>query len=108
MQTQKIRQRLEHAEHTIAELSQLCMSQHGVPDALKHSVEQLDEQARECHARLENTQDTQALVQAVDQLEAASDRAKMACQSVGKIDHSVHSAVMRTHDELSRLKHHLH
>jgi hypothetical protein len=41
-------------------------------------------------------------------LEAASDRAKMACQNAGKIDHSVHSAVMRTHDELSRLKHHLH
>ncbi|CAJ0812696.1 MULTISPECIES: hypothetical protein [Ralstonia] len=108
MQTQKIRQRLEHAEHTIAQLSELCMSQHGVPDALKQSVEQLDEQARQCHARLENTQDTQALVQAVDQLEAASDRAKMACQSAGKIDHSVHAAVMRTHDELSRLKHHLH
>ncbi|KMW46303.1 hypothetical protein PQH03_09180 [Ralstonia insidiosa] len=108
MQTQKIRQRLEHAEHTIAQLSELCMSQQGVPDALKQSVEQLDEQARQCHARLENTQDTQALVQAVDQLEAASDRAKMACQNAGKIDHSVHSAVMRTHDELSRLKHHLH
>ncbi|MFU0418362.1 hypothetical protein, partial [Acinetobacter baumannii] len=93
MQTQKIRQRLEHAEHTIAQLSELCMSQQGVPDALKQSVEQLDEQARQCHARLENTQDTQALVQAVDQLEAASDRAKMACQNAGKIDHSVHSAV---------------
>ena len=35
MQTQKIRQRLEHAEHTIAQLSELCMSQQGVPDALK-------------------------------------------------------------------------
>lgn len=107
MQTQKIRQRLEHAEHTIAELSRLCTSQ-GVPDALKHSVEQLDEQARQCHVRLENTHDTQALVQAVDELEAASDRARTACQSAGKVDHSVHSAVMRTHQELSRLKHHLH
>jgi hypothetical protein len=32
----------------------------------------------------------------------------MACQGAGKIEHSVYSAVMHTHQELSRLKHHLH
>ncbi|MFP3889133.1 hypothetical protein [uncultured Ralstonia sp.] len=108
MQTQKLRQRLQHAELTIAELSQLCLSQQGVPTALKQSIVQLDEQARQWHAKLEVTQDTQSLTEAIAELEAACGRTKMACQGAGKIEHSVYSAVMHTHQELSRLKHHLH
>lgn len=109
MQTQKLRQRFEHAESTIAELARTCSSHKDVPDALKQSIQQLDEQARQCHSRLENAQDEQTFVEAIDKLEAASDRAKMACQNAGsKVDHAVETAVMRAHEELSQLKHRLH
>jgi len=102
MQTEKLRQRFEHAESTIAELARTCAS-------LKQSIQQLDDQARQCHSRLEGAEDQQTFVEAIDKLEACSDRAKMACQNAtGKVDHSVESAVMRAHEELSQLKHKLH
>lgn len=109
MQTEKLRQRFEHAESTIAELARTCASHKDVPDSLKQSIQQLDDQARQCHSRLEGAEDQQTFVEAVDRLEAYSDRAKMACQNAtGKIDQSVESAVMRAHEELSQLKHKLH
>ncbi|AQW31412.1 hypothetical protein ACKZDW_09350 [Ralstonia syzygii subsp. celebesensis] len=108
MQTQKLRQRFEHAEHTIAELAQACATHENVPDALKQSIQQLDEQARQYHARLDGAKDEQPFVEAIDKLEAASDRAKTACQNAGKVDHTVQTAVMRAHAELSQLKHRLH
>ena len=109
MQTQKLRQRFEHAESTIAELARTCASHKDVPDTLKQSIQQLDDQARQCHTRLEGAEDQQAFVEAIDKLEACSDRAKMACQNAnGKVDHSVEAAVMRAHEELSQLKHRLH
>jgi len=109
MQTEKLRQRFEHAESTIAELVRTCASHKDVPDSLKQSIQQLDDQARQCHSRLEGAEDQQTFVEAIDKLEACSDRAKMACQNAtGKVDHSVESAVMRAHEELSQLKHKLH
>lgn len=106
MQTEKLRQRFEHAESTIAELARTCAAHKDVPDLLKQSIQQLDDQARQCHSRLEGAEDQQ---EAIDKLEACSDRAKMACQNAtGKVDQSVESAVMRAHEELSQLKHKLH
>lgn len=49
MQPEKLRQRFEHAESTIAELARTCASHKDVPDALKQSIQQLDDQARQCH-----------------------------------------------------------
>ena len=46
MQTEKLRQRFEHAESTIAELARTCASHKDVPDSLKQSIQQLDDQAR--------------------------------------------------------------
>lgn len=109
MQTEKLRQHLEHAESTIAELARTCASHKDVPDSLKQTIQQLDDQAHECHARLEGAEDQQTFVEAIGKLEAYSDRAKTACQNAsGKVDHAVESAVMRAHEALSQLKHKLH
>lgn len=109
IQTEKLRQRLEHAESTIAELARTCASHKDVPDSLKQTIQQLDDQARECHARVKGAEDQQTFVEAIDKLEANSDRAKMACRNAsGKVDHAVASAMMRAHEELSQLKHKLH
>lgn len=76
MQPEKLRQRFEHAESTIAELARTCASHKDVPDALKQSIQQLDDQARQCHSRLEGAEDQLTFVEAIDKLEACSDRAK--------------------------------
>lgn len=107
MQTQELRQRFEHAESTIAELARTCSSHQNVPNALKQSIQELDQQARECHSRVQGGNE-QTFIDAVDKLEACSDHAKMACQNTEKVDQTVQSAVMRTHQELSQLKHSLH
>lgn len=107
MQTQEMRRRFEHAESAIAQLAQTCAAHQNVPDALKQSIQQLDQQARECHARVQSGNE-QTVIEAVDKLEACSDRAKLACQHADKVDPTVQSAVMRTHQALSQLKHSLH
>jgi chromosome segregation ATPase len=63
MQTEKLRQRFEHAESTIAELARTCASHRDVPDSLKQSIQQLDDQARQCHSRLEGAEDHQTFVE---------------------------------------------
>lgn len=107
MQTQELRQRFEHAENTIAELARTCSTHQDVPQSLKQSIQDLDQQARECHSRVQDGNE-QTFIEAVDKLEACSDPAKMACQNASNVDQTVQSAVMRTHQELSQLKHSLH
>lgn len=108
MQTDKLRQRFAHEESTIAELARTCASHKDVPDSLKQSIQQLDDQARQRHSRLEGAEDQRTFVEAIVKLEACSDRAKMACQNAtAKVDQSVESAVTRAHEEPCQLKHKL-
>ncbi len=81
MQADEVRQRFTQIEQTIHQASQDCeRAGSGVPSDLKSSIQQLDQQSIKARQELQQTQDDQAIIDCVDELEELGDKAKSACE----------------------------
>jgi hypothetical protein len=104
MEVNQIKQELSQVEQIIGRALQAIKDDEAAPRDLKESVKELDGHAR----KAKQSQDATVLAQCVDDMEAASDRARDACERAGNIDAQTKSAVLQAHDKLSTLKHELH
>lgn len=107
MQANEIKQRIGHIERSIHQAAQACASDSSVPQDLKKCVDQMDQQSLQAEQIMQSHDETR-IRRYVDQLEELGDRARTACQTAGKVNNQLKSAVMQAHSELSTLKHQLH
>lgn len=107
MQTNEIRQQLQHIGQTIHNAADACNHATGVPMDLKDCMQQMDQRSQQMSQKLQGA-DQDWMVQCVDDLEQMGDRAKEAVERSGNVDQNLRQAVMQTHSELSQLKHQLH
>ncbi|HEY8360831.1 MAG TPA: hypothetical protein VIL30_25515 [Ramlibacter sp.] len=102
MDTQQLKQAIERIEQATDE-AKAALKSGNVPDALRQQVEQFHQQASQ--AKKSGASDEASLRQTVLQLEQSADRAKAACQQAGGgVSPELQQAVMRAHDEASRVK----
>ncbi len=108
MQVNEIRQQFQHIQQTIDQAAQVCSQNQNVPEDLKSSIQQLDQQSDQAQQVMQS-QDETRIRECIDDLEELGDQAKRACeQSSGTLNAEVRNAVMQAHQELSDLKHQLH
>ncbi|MCG2585695.1 hypothetical protein [Massilia sp. TS11] len=107
LQNSEIQQRITRIEQAVGQAAQSCQTEQNLSPKLKHCIEELD---RQCHVAesVIQSQDENRIRQCVDELESLGDEAKRACTMDGSAPSTVKDAVLRAHDELSRLKHQLH
>ena len=104
MEVKQIKQQLSQVEQIIGRALQAIKNDDAAPSDLKESVKELDGHAR----KAKQSQDEKTLAQCVEDMEAASDRARDAVERTIKIDAQTRSAVLEAHNKLSSLKHQLH
>ena len=104
MEIKQIKQELSQVELIIGRALQAIKNDDGAPSDLRESVKELDGHAR----KAKQSQDQKVLTQCIDDMEAASDRARDAVDRAGHIDAQTRSAVLEAHKQLSSLKHQLH
>jgi hypothetical protein len=104
MEVKQIKQELSQVEQIIGRALQALKTDDAAPRELTESVKELDGHAR----KAKQSQDERILVQCVEDMEAASDRARDAVERTIKIDAQTRSAVLEAHNKLSSLKHQLH
>jgi hypothetical protein len=104
MEVKQIKQELSQVEQIIGRALQALKNDDAAPRELTESVKELDGHAR----KAKQSQDERILVQCVEDMEAASDRARDAVERTIKIDAQTRSAVLEAHNKLSSLKHQLH
>lgn len=107
MQTNEIRQQLQHIGQTIHQAADACTHASGVPMDLKDCVQQMDQRSTQMEQNLQGA-DQDWMMECVEDLEEMGDRAKDACERSGSVDQQLRQAVMQAHSELSQLKHQLH
>lgn len=107
MQTNDIRQQMQHIEQTIHHAYDACSHAQGVPMDLKDCVQQMDQRSHQVMQEMQSA-DQNRMMQCVDELESMGDRARDACERAGQVDNELRQAVMQMHQELSQLKHQLH
>jgi hypothetical protein len=104
MEVKQIKQELSQVEQVIGRALQAVKKDGDAPQDLKDSVQELDRRAK----KAKQSQDALALTQCVDEMEAASDRARDAVERAGDLDSQTKAAVLLAHRQLSLLKHELH
>lgn len=107
MQTNEIKQRFSMIEQAIGQAAQACSAERDVPSELRDCIQKLDRQS-DLAKEVVQSDDQMRIRKVVDDLEQLGDRAKQVCGSGAKLTQQMKSAVLRVHDELSRLKHQLH
>lgn len=102
MNGQELKQRIDAIEDLVDDAKD-ALQVGGGSDALRQAMEALHQQARQ--AKHSGSTDEGQLRQAVMQIEEAADRAKQVCGTAGcQVDAQTQQAVLRAHDEVSRLK----
>ena len=102
MNAQELKQRIDRIEDLVDEAKD-ALEVSSAPQALQQAVESLHQQARE--AKHSNSMDEGLLRQAALRIEQAADQAKDACAQAGNaVDPQAQQAVLRAHEEASRLK----
>jgi len=101
MNGQELKQRIDAIEDMVDDAKD-TLQVSGASDELRQAVESLHQQART--AKHSGSTDEATLRQAVMQIEEAADRAKQVCGSSGQVDPQTQQAIMKAHDEVSRLK----
>jgi DNA polymerase I-like protein with 3'-5' exonuclease and polymerase domains len=104
MEAKQIKQELSQVELIIGRALQAIKDDRAAPQDLKESVQALDSQAK----KAKQARDETILAQYVVSMEAASDRARDACERANDIDSRTKTAVLQVHQQLSGLKHQLH
>lgn len=104
MQPSEVQQRFSRVEQCIDNAYQACQQSQSAPQALKQSIQQLDQRSDEARQYIQG-QDQSKIKECVYELEELSDQAMQACQQAGNIDPQLKQAVQQTHSELSSLKH---
>jgi hypothetical protein len=104
MEVKQIKQELSQVEQLIGRALQAIKNDDAAPSDLRESIKEVDGHAR----KAKQSQDERILAQCVEDMEAASDRARDAVVRTIKIDAQTRSAVLEAHDKLSSLKHQLH
>ena len=104
MEVKQIKQELSQVELIIGRALQAIKNDDMAPRDLKESVKEIDGHVR----KAKQSQDQKVLAKCVDDMEAASDRARDACDRAGNLDAQTRSAVLEAHKQLSSLKHQLH
>jgi hypothetical protein len=104
MEVKQIKQQLSQVEQIIGRALQAIKNDDAAPRELQESVKELDGHAR----KAKQSQDEKILAQCVEDMEAASDRARDAVERTIKIDAQTRSAILEAHNKLSSLKHQLH
>lgn len=108
MQLNEVRQKVQHLEQTIGRAVQACKSDASVPEPIKRSMSELDQQAHQAEQLLQSNPDENRIRQCIDDLESISDRARNACEQTGSVKPEIRDAVKQAHSELSQLKRQLH
>ena len=103
MDTQDIRQCIARVEECADQAKNLIQAGN-VPQDLRQVVETLHQQARDAKKGSGVQDDENGLRQRVLQLEQTADQARDACQRAGNVDPQLQQAILRAHDELSKLK----
>lgn len=104
MEVKQIKQQLTQVEQSIGRAMQALKNDDAAPSDLQQCVQELDGHAR----KAKQSQDERVLAQCVEEMEAASDRARDAVERTIKIDAQTRSAVLEAHNKLSSLKRQLH
>jgi hypothetical protein len=104
MEAKQIKQELQQVEQVIGRALQAIKSDGAVPQDLRDCVQELDRQSK----KAKQSQSQSELEKCVEDLEAASDRARDAAERAGDLGSSAKAAVLQAHDQLSNLKHQLH
>jgi hypothetical protein len=104
MEVEQIKRELSQVEQNIGRALQALKNDGKAAQDLKDCVKELDGYAR----KAKNSQDEKSLSQCIEDMEAASDRARDAVEKDPSIDAQTRSAVLAAHDKLSSLKHQLH
>lgn len=108
MHLNDVRWRISHIKD-VADVALLaCRQDSAVPQALRESVAALDMDVNSALRTAYQTDDEARIVRCIDDLEASADRAKQILGRTYRIDEQTRNAVLRAHDEISRLKHLLH
>ncbi len=71
-------------------------------------MNQLGSRSRQAQQKLKEAQDAETLMQCIDDLEEASDRADRACENARNIGAQTKAALHLAHQQLAELKEQLH
>ena len=107
MQMSQVQERLDRIEQR-ADEARAAMRGHVVDMALRECVDRMHRQARELRDAVGKAADRAPLLDQVDRLEQAGDRAQQACRGAGGVDPQVQAALQRARDEIADLKRQLH
>lgn len=78
------------------------------PQALRERVAAFDMHLNQALNDLGKTSDPAGIVKRIDELEESADQAKAALAQASRANEQTRAAVLRAHEEMSRLKHQYH
>ena len=108
MQMTQVQQSMDQIEEC-ADQAMAALREGETPDELRRCVSDMHRQARQVRDMAKRATDESEVLPSLDQLEETGDRAMRACREAGsRVAPQLQTAVKRTHDEISRLKHELH
>jgi len=107
MELNRIRQQLSQVDQIIASATQ-ALREDKASQELKDYVYQLGAQSREAQQALKQAQDAESLIQCIDELAKASDRADRVCANARSMGALPRIAVHQAHLRISELKQQLH
>ena len=110
MQMTQVQQSMDQIEECADQaMAALRSDGDAAPDELRRCVSDMHRQARQARDLARQSSDEKEVVGSIDKLEETGDRAMRACREAGTgVAPQLQTAVKRTHDEISRLKHELH
>ncbi len=107
MQMQQIRERFSQVEQCVDAAAQMCEMSKDVPERLRTSLSELEQEADHAQQVAEQ-QDEEQIRQCVSKLEKIGDRAMQACTQGDYVDEQVQNAVRQARKAISTLKQQIH
>lgn len=108
MERNEVMQRITQIKASADQIVQACEADSKVPQTLKQSIGALDAELNNALETVEQSDDEESIAQCIDDLEESADQAKKEAQRASGINENTRNLVLRTHDEISELKHQLH
>lgn len=108
MQLNQLREHFSRVEQCVDAAAQMCEMSNDVPDRLRTSLHELEQEADHAIQVAEQGQGEEQIRQCVSKLEKIGDRAVQSCSQGGYVDEQVQNAVRQARKAISSLKQQLH
>jgi hypothetical protein len=108
MHAEQMKRALPDIEMFIDHAAQMCVSNRNVPELLKRSITELEQESDQARQMLGQEQNDHQVVESINRLEMLITRAMEACRQTENVDPRMKNSVQQAYSAISALKRRLH